>query len=181
MKRKVLFRFSAATIMLLLAFGSKTVDEKLTIKNSRPILVSDAMWRYEMQDCTELLNSAEKFYFNSNDTYLLAKIAMAEAESEDTEGKALVMNVVLNRVASNSFPNSIEEVIFQEHQFSPISNGRFEKVQPDEDCYKAVELVENGWNESEGALYFESPSYSEWHKNNLEFLFRHGNHYFYKE
>ena len=81
MKRKVLFRFSAATIMLLLAFGSKTVDEKLTIKNSRPILVSDAMWRYEMHDCTELLNSTEKFYFNSNDTYLLAKIVMAEAES----------------------------------------------------------------------------------------------------
>lgn len=49
--------------------------------------------------------------FDANDAYLLEKIAMAEAESEDTEGKALVMLVVLNRVWDARFPDTIEEVI----------------------------------------------------------------------
>lgn len=75
--------------------------------------------------------------WDSDDAYKLAKIAMAEAESEDTEGKALVMLVVLNRVWDDEFPDTIEEVIFQKGQFSPISNGRYDEVEPDEDCYRA--------------------------------------------
>lgn len=74
--------------------------------------------------------------WGAEDNYLLAKIAMAEAESEDTEGKALVILVVLNRVWSDGFPNSIEEVIYQSGQFSPISNGRFDRVEPDADCWR---------------------------------------------
>ena len=50
--------------------------------------------------------------WSSKDAYLLAKIAMAEAEGESTEGKALVMLVVLNRVLSDDFPDTIGEVIF---------------------------------------------------------------------
>lgn len=117
----------------------------------------------------------------SEDAYLLAKIAMAEAESEGTEGKALVMLVVLNRVWSDEFPDSIPEVIFQEGQFSPVNNGRFDRVEPDQECYDALELIQvEKWDESQGALYFESKSASDWHSENLQFLFRYGNHYFYK-
>jgi N-acetylmuramoyl-L-alanine amidase len=119
--------------------------------------------------------------WDGDEAYLLAKIAMAETEGEDTEGKALVMLVVLNRTYSNEFPDSIEEVILQEGQFSPVSNGRFEKVEPDQDCWDALELVESGWDESDGALYFESKSDSEWHRKNLSFLFQHGKHYFYTD
>lgn len=120
--------------------------------------------------------------WDSDDAYRLAKIAMAEAESEDTEGKALVMQVVLNRVWDDEFPDTIEEVIFQKGQFSPISNGRYDEVEPDEDCYRALQLIQTGgWDESHGATYFESKSVSTWHSENLTFLFKHGKHYFYKE
>ena len=119
--------------------------------------------------------------WDSDDAYRLAKIAMAEAESEDTEGKALVMLVVLNRVWDDEFPDTIEEVIFQKGQFSPISNGRYDEVEPDEDCYRALQLIQTGgWDESHGATYFESKSDSTWHSENLTFLFKHGKHYFYK-
>lgn len=115
-----------------------------------------------------------------DDSYLLAKIAMAEAESEDTEGKALVMLVVLNRVKAGGFPDSVEEVIYQARQFSPVASGRFDRVEPDADCWQALSLIEvDGWDESMGATYFESESESTWHEENLEFLFQHGNHYFY--
>lgn len=118
----------------------------------------------------------------SQDDYLLAKIAMAEAEGEDIEGKALVMLVVLNRVQSNEFPNTIEAVICQPKQFSPITDGRFDKVEPNDDCWKALTMIKRkNWDESMGATYFESKSKSTWHSENLKFLFQHGNHYFYKE
>lgn len=119
--------------------------------------------------------------WSADESYILAKIAMAEAESEDTEGKALVILVVLNRVWDASFPGTIEGVVMQENQFSPVANGRYDSVEPDDDCLDALELVMDGWDESEGALYFESRSSSAWHQRNLKYLFKHGNHYFYKE
>ncbi len=121
--------------------------------------------------------------WDADESYLLAKLAMAEAESEDTEGKALVMLVVLNRVWNDEeFPDTIEKVIYQPGQFSPISNGRFDRVEPDEDCWAALDLImQDKWDESHGATYFESKSESTWHSENLTFLFRHGKHYFYKD
>lgn len=118
----------------------------------------------------------------SMDAYLLAKIAMAEAEGEDTEGKALVMLVVLNRVEADGFPDTIEDVIYQTGQFSPVGSGRFDRMEPDDDCWKALSMIElEGWDESMGATYFESRSESTWHEENLHFLFRHGSHYFYTD
>ncbi len=133
---------------------------------------------------SEIIHSLD---WGAEDSYLLAKLAMAEAEGEDTKGKALVMLVVLNRVWSEGFPNTIEDVILEEHngvhQFSVTQEGgRWYTVEPDEDCYNALELITlEHWDESEGALYFESRSDSTWHQNNLQFLFKHGKHYFYKE
>ena len=127
----------------------------------------------------ELIKSMD---WDADEEYMLAKIAMAEAEDEGVKGKALVILVVLNRVWSDGFPDSIEEVIFEKGQFSPISNGRYDRVEPDEECYEALDLITvKNWDKSQGALYFESNGASNWHRNNLQFLFQYGNHYFYKE
>lgn len=126
--------------------------------------------------------------WDADESYLLEKIAMAEAESEGVEGKALVMLVVLNRVCSDRFPNTIEEVIFQRTgnggwQFSPLQEGgRWYTTEPDQECREALELIQvEKWDESQGALYFESAGKSDWHRRNLEFLFQYGNHYFYTD
>ena len=119
--------------------------------------------------------------WDAEDSYLLAKIAMAEAEGEDVKGKALVILVVLNRVWTDGFPGTIHDVIYQKNQFSPISNGRFNRVEPDDECYEALEMVMHGWDESQGALYFESEkSADNWHSRHLDYLFTHGGHRFYK-
>lgn len=126
--------------------------------------------------------SAETETINSEDAYLLAKIAMAEAEGEDTEGKALVIRTVLNRMENEDFPDSVSGVIYEKNAFTPVSNGRFDCVEPDADCWVAVEMVENGWDGSEGALYFErTTTKATWHSRNLQKLFIHGNHSFYTE
>lgn len=119
--------------------------------------------------------------FDAADSEMLLKIAMAEAEGESVEGKALVMMVVLNRVWSESFPDTVQEVIFQPRQFSVmVDGGRYWTTEPDAGCYEALELVMQGWDESEGALYFESCEGSSWHSDNLEYLFQVGNHKFYR-
>lgn len=112
---------------------------------------------------------------------MLMKIAMAEAEGESVEGKALVMLVVLNRVWSDEFPDTIEEVIFQPRQFSVTEpGGRYYTTEPDEGCREALALVSAGWDGSQGALYFESCENDSWHSRNLEYLFQEGNHRFYR-
>lgn len=119
--------------------------------------------------------------WDAEDSYLLAKIAMAEAEGEDVEGKAFVILVVLNRVWTDEFPDTIHDVIYQKSQFSPIADGRFDRVEPNEECYEALEMVMLGWDKSNGALYFESEkSADNWHSRHLDYLFTHGGHRFYK-
>lgn len=80
--------------------------------------------------------------FSQEEEELLLQIAMAEAEGEPTEGKAMVMMVVLNRTNSDDFPDSIGEVIFQDGQFAVMEeNGRFYTTVPNEDCYGALMQV----------------------------------------
>lgn len=121
--------------------------------------------------------------WDADDSYRLAKIAMAEAEGEDTEGKALVILVVLNRVWSDDFPDTIEGVITEDTQFAAYENGRYDRVEPDADCYRALEMVQvEHWDESRGATYFErTTDEATWHNTTLKKLFTHGNHTFYTE
>ena len=113
--------------------------------------------------------------------YLLAKIAQAEAGSESVQGKALVIMVVLNRVKDDDFPNSIEEVLYQENQFSPVEDGSFDRMEPDADCWEALKVVKDSlYDFSGGALYFENCRESNnWHSKNLKFLYQCGRHKFY--
>ena len=127
----------------------------------------------ETEDTTATLQSAGSSLsgsmdWDAEDAYMLAKIAMAEAESEDTEGKALVMLVVLNRVWSDEFPDTIAGVIFQDGQFSPISNGRYDEVKPDADCYRALQLIQiDGYPIGEKNACMWGYSYNRYKKNRL--------------
>lgn len=101
---------------------------------------------------------------------LLESIAMAEAEGEDSKGKALVMRVVLNRAIMDG--KGLDEVIYKAGQFCTERMG----IEPDEDCHEALALVIDGWDESQGALHFHSEKYPDYG----EPLFQYGGHYFSK-
>lgn len=120
--------------------------------------------------------------WSAKESYLLARIAMAEAEGCNTQTKTLIIMCVLNRVWSDEFPDTIEEVIFQENQFSPIDNGRWDRVEPNEDCYEAVKIVmEAKYDYSGGATYFENCADEDnWHSRNLKFLYESQGIRFYK-
>ncbi len=119
---------------------------------------------------------------------LLLRIVEAEAGGEDEEGKLLVANVVLNRVESSEFPDSVSEVILQSSkgvtQFSPVSSGRIWRVKVSEETVRAVDRALSGEDISSGALYFAARKIADsdnmkWFDENLTFLFKHGGHEFY--
>ncbi|MBQ8316300.1 MAG: cell wall hydrolase [Lachnospiraceae bacterium] len=122
------------------------------------------------------------------DKEILLRIVEAEATCEDVKGRMLVANVIMNRVVSKGFPNSIAEVVFQNngvtYQFSPIKDGRYWTVKVSEETREAVERVLAGEDYSQGALFFAARSMANkkamnWFDSSLKFLFRHGVHEFF--
>lgn len=129
-------------------------------------------------------------WFTEEDYTNLLRIVEAEASGEDETGKLLVANVVLNRVRDEDFPDTITEVIFQKNkgvtQFSPISNGRFWKVEISAETISAVNRALSGEDVSRGALYFAARKYADaenmrWFDERLDYLFTYGGHEFFKE
>ncbi len=125
---------------------------------------------------------------SEEDLEALLRIVEAEAGGEDVEGKLLVANVVLNRVESEDFPDTVYEVVFQREngvtQFSPVRNGRYWKVQISEETMEAVDRALEGEDISQGALYFAARKYADrdkmkWFDEKLTFLFAHGGHEFF--
>lgn len=90
------------------------------------------------------------------DADLLARLVHAEAQGEPYEGKVAVADVVLNRVKSGLFPNTIREVIYQSGQFQPVSNGAI-NVPADSDSIKAANEALTSSDETYGALFFYNP------------------------
>lgn len=180
--RKRLAMRTAAVCASVLFFGrslqmAPILAQTQTTKPD-PVIVIETMPEAE----TTVSEPVSLYDWDATDREVLMKIAMAEAEGEGLYGKALVMNVVLNRVARAEFPKTIEDVVFQKKQFSPVvTGGRYWTTEPDEECAEALELVAGGWDGSDGALYFESVrNTSTWHKNHLEYLFQYGDHIFYR-
>ena len=104
--------------------------------------------------------AGSSFSLEEQEYQVLLKIVEAEAGGEDTTGKMLVANVVMNRVRSGSFPNTVTEVVYQRSegraQFSPTADGRIDRVSVSPDTVEAVARVMNGEDPSAGALFFRS-------------------------
>ena len=108
---------------------------------------------------------------------ILYRIVEAEAGDGDFESKQHVANVIINRVLSKYFPNSIEDVVFQPKQFSPISDGRYYKVTIAQSTIDAVDYALAHGDNTYGATYFANLSLVKNKKtvawfNSLEFIFK---------
>jgi len=111
---------------------------------------------------------------------MLLKLGMAERGNAGcTECIALVMRTVLNRVEADRFGSSVKSVIFAQDQFTPVMDGSYDTAQPNEQCREALDLVIYGWDQSQGALYYEWCKGESWHSQNLHLLFQHCDTRFY--
>lgn len=136
----------------------------------------------------QALTQTKKYQLSDKDYEALLRIVEAEAGGEDQDGKLLVANVVLNRVNSELFPNTVWEVIMQREQgiaqFSPTVDGRYQNVRVSGDTVDAVERALYGEDISQGALYFCAREAADserlkWFDRSLTKLFSYGNHEFF--
>ena len=138
-------------------------------------------------DYSVLVNE-NAIYLDEESIEILCRIVEAEAGTEDEKGRILVANVVMNRVESSRFPDTVKGVVFQKsgglYQFSPVANGRYYRVTVSEETRKAVEKVLRGKDESQGALYFvnryaANTEYMNWFDRRCTSLFSYGRHEFF--
>lgn len=122
-------------------------------------------------------------YYRSDEVYWLSRIISAEAKGEPLLGKIAVGNVILNRVRSTAFPNTIYSVIFDKKygvQFTPAANGTVYAA-PTEESIIAAKICLEGYTVSTGILYFVNPTKSpnSWASKNRAYFGKIGNHAFY--
>ncbi len=93
---------------------------------------------------------------SSSDLYLLAKCVYAEARGEPYVGQVAVAAVILNRVESPEFPNTISGVIYQPWAFTAVHDGQI-NLEPNDTAYQAAKDALNGWDPTYGCLYYYNP------------------------
>jgi N-acetylmuramoyl-L-alanine amidase len=143
-KNLAIFIFSiiVAIMLFIMVRQEKGITESLHYIMVYDYNLSDrqvAEIQLEKQELKEVVVVEEE----NHELIWLARIISAEAKGEPIEGQIAVGNVVLNRVEHEDFPNTIEEVIFQKNQFSPVNNGSVYN-EPTETALEVAEMVLNG-------------------------------------
>jgi hypothetical protein len=167
----------------------KNINDRifLPVRIAAKLFCVDVDWNSSSR--TVMLKSTNKQflsgseYYNSDDLYWLSRIINAEASGESLRGKIAVGNVVINRRASKSYPNTIYGVIFDRKngtQFSPVAIGTIYKT-PNAESVIAAKICLEGYTLSDSILFFMNPriATNNWISKNRPFAFRIGNHNFY--
>lgn len=128
----------------------KYLKKKIAEEKALSQAAANAAWR----DISEVT-------FAENDKYLLANIIYCEAGGEPYAGKLAVGAVVINRVLSSRYPDTVEGVVYQKSQFSPVASGRLALAlgsnKANADCYRAAEEAMSGITNVGNCLYFRTP------------------------
>lgn len=140
-------------------YGSKTLEavklfqrkNGLTVDGVAGTKTLNAMGIYNSQNSSSSTNS------NSSNITLLSKLIYGEARGEPYTGQVAVGAVIMNRVKSSSFPNTIAGVIYQRGAFDAVSDGQINYT-PDSTARKAAQDALNGWDPSYGAIYYFNPA-----------------------
>lgn len=105
---------------------------------------------------SETLAPSNTLGLSENDLKIMSNAVYGEARGEPFEGQVAVAAVILNRVKSPSFPNTVSGVIFQPRAFTAVADGQI-WLEPNETARKAVQQALNGWDPSGGCLYYFNP------------------------
>ncbi len=148
-------------------YGSKTVEAVKAFQRKNGLTVDGIAGKATyaalgMNDSVKVLdgnggNKGSSSSYTNSDLYLLAKCIYAEARGESYTGQVAVGAVVLNRVASSAFPNTIAGVIYQQNAFTAVSDGQI-NLEPDKTAMNAASDALNGWDPTYGCLYYYNPA-----------------------
>ena len=138
-------------------FGSKTLEAVKYFQRKNGLTV-DGIAGPATLKAMGIMTSSSSSGSSSNNTNLnlLAKAVYAEARGEPYKGQVAIAAVVLNRVASPNFPNTVSGVIYQSGAFTAVSDGQI-NLTPDATAKKAAQDAINGWDPTSGCIYYFNP------------------------
>ena len=193
------------TLNLIVADGSYVVyaNERPLLSNTPAVILSDGKMYIPIRTLAKALGLSVEWlppasvrltgeikalthaqhYYNADQLYWLSRIISAESRGESLLGQIAVGNIVLNRVRSKDYPNTIYGVIFDRKygvQFSPVKDGSIYRT-PTYSSVQAAKICLEGVSVSEKILFFLNPSAStsSWIVQNRRYAFTIGNHYFF--
>lgn len=139
-------------------FGKQTYDAVVWFQRKNGLKVDGVVGESTAAALgVTLAGSVSAVSYNESETYLLGRLVHGEARGEPYVGKVAVAAVVLNRVKSPSFPNTISGVIYQAGAFDAVADGQI-NLTPDEDSLRAARDALNGWDPTGGCLYYYNPA-----------------------
>ncbi|MGG3563450.1 cell wall hydrolase [Neobacillus rhizosphaerae] len=158
MKRTVSFLLSVIIFFILL--NDLNLPLNVNAKNLDKTKVHKVTKRETLREISHQYGNSKdeliKMKITEKEMDLLARLVTAEAKGEPYQGKVAVAAVVLNRLESEQFPDSIQQVIYQDKQFQPVDNGMINKP-AGEEAKKAVDEAINKDGQVTDALYFFNP------------------------
>lgn len=164
------------TLLIIISLNSDVNAYSINVNNkgdeSRDLFIID-------NETAEVFKS---FKITNQDIYLMAQVVYGESRGESFDGKVAVASVILNRLVSNKFPDSVSEVIYQPSAFSCIT-GKSINIKPDSASFDAVYTALAGKDPTSKSTFFYNPqiSNSDWiNKTNKKDVIRIGNHVFFK-
>lgn len=137
-------------------YGSGTRSAVIAFQKSRGLTADGIVGKKTAQALGISLNTQQSSQ-SSSDLYVLAKCVYAEARGEPYEGQVAVAAVILNRVKSPDFPNTIAGVVYQPWAFTAVNDGQI-NLEPDNTAYSAARDAMNGWDPTYGCLYYYNAS-----------------------
>lgn len=175
--------FAASTISILLLFSLftyipdvKGVNWEKVVKSedkdyNRHILTQEDLSQlYTLKPDGRLINT-QIIQLTYDEAQMLMKVGRAEG-GPTLLGQLWTMRTIINRVQSNDFPDNVIDVVTEEGEFEVVWTGKYKDAEINVNTHIALAMIEQGWNMTEGALFFEASSNTEnsWHAKNLTFI-----------
>ena len=157
--------------------ASQTNDDTATTLE----MSAEDFYNRQLKEAVEIYKKSQKSEQQAagitvDERHLLACLVYAEAGNQDLNGKRLVVDTVLNRVDSDTFPDTVTDVIFQKNQFTTTFDGTLERAYRNvtDECYEAVDIEISGKRLDDKVMYFTAGGYGKYGTR----AYKHGDHYF---
>ena len=138
-------------------WGSRTLAAVKNFQRDKGLVADGIVGAKTEKALGVTLSQSGSTSLSSTELNLLARCVYSEARGEPYTGQVAVAAVVLNRVRSSSFPNTVSGVIYQPGAFTAVSDGQI-NLTPNETAYKAARDALNGWDPTNGCLYYYNPA-----------------------
>lgn len=138
-------------------WGAKTREAVRNFQRDHGLVVDGIVGAKTEKALGITLSGGSSSGLSSSDLNLLARCVYAEARGEPYTGQVAIAAVVLNRVRSSKFPNTVSGVIYQSGAFTCVSDGQI-NYSPNSTATKAAQDALNGWDPTNGCLYYYNPA-----------------------